>query len=119
MFDPSKTIEDNCERWREYSLLEGITVKTLKEYVRLAKGLDWLANRFPWLADYELTDGRKSALAIEDKRSGKVMKFKTVKECLERLKWSKPTYYKFLKGECRYNKIYALKTDNQLVEPQN
>ena len=113
MFDPSKSIEDNCERLRDYSRLEGITVKTLKEYVRLAKGLDWLVVQFPWLADYELTDSRKSSLAIEDRRNGKVMKFETVKECLKRLKWSKPTYYKFLKGESRYNKIYALKTDKQ------
>lgn len=117
MFDPSATIEDNCSRIGEYSRLEGLTVRTLKEYIRLAKGMDWVVNKHSWVKDYDIGDGRKTRLAIRDKRNGKVMVFKTVKECLERLKWSKPTYYKFLRGKSKYNKIYTLISENQSDKP--
>lgn len=117
MFRPSETVKENCERIGEYSRLEGLTVRTLKEYIRLAKTMNWLVSRHPWLKDYDIGDRRNTLLCLEDKRNGKVMKFKTLKELLSTLKWSKPTYYKFLKGKSKYNKIYTLISDNQEDKP--
>lgn len=113
MFDPSMSIEENCERMNDYSHLEQLTPKTLKHYIKCAKGIDIAVKQYPWLKRFEFNDKRQTSLAIEEIRSGKVMRFKTVKECLEKLKWSKPTFYKFLKGESKYNKIYTLKSENQ------
>ena len=113
MFDPSMSIEENCERMNDYSRLEQLTPRTLKHYIKCAKGIDIAVKQYPWLKRFEFNDKRQTSLAIEEIKSGKVMRFKTVKECLEKLKWSKPTYYKFLKGESKYNKIYTLKSENQ------
>ena len=85
MFDPSMSIEENCERMNDYSRLEQLTPKTLKHYIKCAKGIDIAVKQYPWLKRFEFNDKRQTSLAIEDVRSGKVMKFKTVMSSISSL----------------------------------